>query len=58
MRKLLAYELTRLNYNGNRKNYQEIAKWDNNLQHFTPPNIENNEENLIEVPPIIESNYQ
>jgi hypothetical protein len=26
MRKLLAYELTRLNYNGNRKNYQEIAK--------------------------------
>jgi hypothetical protein len=40
LRKLLAYELTRLNYKGNRKNYQESENWINNLQHLSPLNIE------------------
>jgi hypothetical protein len=56
MRKLLSDELTRLNYNGNRKNYQEIVNWVNNLQPFPPPNIESDEENIIEESPNIESN--
>jgi hypothetical protein len=57
MRKLLSYALSRLHYKGNRKNYQEIAHWINKYQHFSPPNIERNEENIIEeAPPIIESN--
>jgi hypothetical protein len=61
MRKVLSYELTRLNSKGNRKNYQEIANWIYNLHPFPPPNIESNEvdnyiENIIEESPNIESN--
>jgi hypothetical protein len=54
MRKLLSYELTRLNYEGNRKNYQEIVNWINKLP--PPPNIESNENIIEEEPPNIESN--